>query len=412
MNIKERYRMSCQEIDRHEVMKRVERQELNLIEASEQLHLSYRQTKRLWGAYKNLGILGILSKNKGKNRSFPQDFKDQVMAAVQGKYSDFGPTLASEKLKEIDGLKINRETLRQWMIGANLWAGKKRRKARIHQTRERRARLGELVQVDGSPHAWLEDRGPYCCALVFIDDATSKLMALRFEPSETTMGYFRATKTYIETHGRPLCFYSDKDSVFLVARKDRIDGLRGETQYQRAMRQLGIKMILANSPQAKGRVERANQTLQDRLIKEMRLRGINTIEAANHFAPEFIKIYNEKFEKPAKNPEDAHLPNSHTSADLHRILSIQTSRKLSKNLEFSYLKKLYQIQRLGSGYALRYTSVTVCEQMDGNIEILRNEESLSYKVCEPHHPQPMICDTKELNHLVDVLIENNQKVAA
>jgi hypothetical protein len=201
---------------------------------------------------------GILSKNKGGNRAFRPDFKGKAMTVVRNQYPDFGPTLASEELKEVNGIKINRETLRHWMVEAQLWTGKKRKKARIHQSRERRHRLGEPIQIDGSPHDWFEGRGPYCCALVFIDDATSNLMTLRFEPSETTVGYFRATQSCIEAHGRPLAFYSDRDSVFLVSRKDRIDGFVGETQFQRAMCQLNINMIVARHRQKAGLNELIN----------------------------------------------------------------------------------------------------------------------------------------------------------
>jgi len=401
MNIRDAYKVTSQDLSRLNVLGRIERRELTQMEAAELLGLSGRQVKRIWKRYKTLGLEGIRAQYIGGNRSFSEELKEAALVAVRERYSDFKPTFASEKLEEVENIKVNHETLRQWMMAEGLWKGRKRRAARIHQSRLRRSCYGEMVQIDGSPHDWFEGRGPYCCAYVFIDDATSCLMALRFEPTETTQGYFRAVHSYLEEHGRPASFYSDKDSIFVVARGDRIDGLKGETQFQRAMRQLQIVMISAHSPQAKGRVERANQTLQDRLIKEMRLRGINTIEEANAFSSEFMKMYNQKFAKPPAQSEDAHRPMGCDVEKLGQILSYQTSRKLSKNLEFSYHKLIYQIQRIGMGYSLRYTRVIVCEKLDGGIDVMRGEETLRYKVLGEAENQPELCDSKGLNKLLD-----------
>jgi transposase len=382
-------------------MERIGRNDLTQKEAAGLLGVSERQVKRIWKRYKASGLSGIQLKHVGKNRSFDATFKEQVLAVVRGRYADFKPTFASEKLAEIENLKVNRETLRQWMIEDGLWKKRRRRAARIHQSRIRRSRFGEMIQIDGSPHDWFEGRSPYCCAYVFIDDATSRLMALRFEPTETTQGYFRTVYSYLIEHGRPASFYSDKDSVFVVGRCDSIDGLKGETQFQRAMRQLQIVMISAHSPQAKGRVERANQTLQDRLIKEMRLRGINNMEEANKFSPEFIKMYNQKFAKPPAVDENAHRLIGYEHRNLIQILSYQEGRTLSKNLEFSYYKVIYQIQRIGTGYSLRHAKVIVCEKIDGTIDVLRGQEILKYKVLGEAENQPELSDSKTLNKLLD-----------
>lgn len=378
-------------------------------EAGEILGLSVRQIKRVWKRYKDSGSAGVIGRHVGGNRAFTQAFKEKVLGAVQTSYADFKPTFASEKLQEREGLCVNHETLRRWMMGAGLWKGRKRKSARIHQSRERRSQYGELVQIDGSPHAWFEERGPKCCAYVFVDDATSNILQLRFEPTETTLGYFRCIASYVQSHGLPGAFYSDKHSIFLVSHGDKVSGLKGITQFQRAMESLKIHLICAHSPQAKGRVERANQTLQDRLIKEMRLRGISSLDEANAFAPEFIKMYNKKFGVEAANPLDAHRPLTHTPEALRQILSHQETRVLSKNLEVSYKKKIYQVQRVGSGYSLRHAALTVCEHRDGSIELTRGSEILKYKIFSKVNEEPEIVDVKEINRVLD---EKFMEVAA
>jgi transposase len=401
MEKRTRYTMTSQEIERVSVMKRLESRDLDQRQASEILGVSVRQIKRLWKRYRVCGSQGLVSLRVGGNRAFTQDFKGRVLMAVHESYSDFKPTFAAEKLLEREHLSVNHETLRCWMMEDGLWKGRKRKKARIHQSRERRAQYGELVQIDGSPHAWFEGRGPKCCALVFIDDATSRILHLRFEPTETTFGYFRCIESYVKSYGLPGAFYSDKHSIFFVSHGDKISGLKGVTQFKRAMDALKIQLICAHSPQAKGRVERANETLQDRLVKEMRLRGISTLERANAFAPEFIKTHNKKFAVEAANPKDAHRVLTHTPSELKQVLSHQETRKLSKNLELSYNNKIYQIQRLGSGYSLRYSAVTVCEYMDGSVTLIRGTEVLKYKTFSSVQKGPKVADCKEINAILD-----------
>lgn len=301
--------MNCKEIERAGIMKRVMDKEITQQDASLQLNITIRQVKRLSKRFRDEGEAGLVSKRIGKgNRKFKESVKQNALDLIKLHYFDFKPTFASEKLEERHGIKINRETLRGWMQKEGIWKGRKRSKARIHQSRERRSCVGELIQIDGSHHDWFEGRASKCCLLVFIDDATSRLMHLRFEPSETTIGYFAGIESYVLTHGCPVAFYSDKDSVFVVNHPDKIDGLKGQTQFQRAMQELGIHMISAHSPQAKGRVERANGTLQDRLIKEMRLLGISDIETANAYLSEFIEIHNKKFAEEPFSMVDAHKP--------------------------------------------------------------------------------------------------------
>ena len=200
---------------------------------------------------------------------------------IRERYHDFGPTLAREKLIELHQITVGKETLRQWMTEAGIWTSRRERKQRIYQPRARRDCLGELVQIDGSHHWWFENRGPKCALLVYIDDATGKLLHLRFAPSENTFDYLQATKTYLEEWGKPIAFYSDKHGVFRSTHASEKDRTTGLTQFGRALYELNIDIICANTPQAKGRVERANRTLQDRLVKELRLRGISTLDDAN-----------------------------------------------------------------------------------------------------------------------------------
>ena len=217
----------------------------------------------------------VVSRKRGRasNRRHGETFRRTVLALVREHYPDFGPTLAAEKLAERHGLRLGVETLRQWMMADGLWIDRRHRLPSPHQPRRRRECLGELVQIDGSEHAWFEDRGPMCTLLAFVDDATSRLMQLRFVASESAFDYFRATRDYLETHGKPVAFYSDKHSIFRVNNGEGGDRV---TQFGRALAELNIDIICANSPQAKGRVERAFGTLQDRLVKELRLAGIAT----------------------------------------------------------------------------------------------------------------------------------------
>jgi hypothetical protein len=234
-----------------------------------------------------------------------------------------------------------------------------------HQLRPRRSCVGELVQIDGSHHDWFEGRRDKCCLLVFIDDASGQLQQLRFEEAETTFGYFAATRSYIKAHGRPLAYYSDKHGVFRVNRPESQSDK--STQFERALQALDIQLICANSPQAKGRVERANGTLQDRLVKELRLRNISDIEAANAFMPTFMADYNRRFAVVPSSAVNAHREALPTEEVMDFIFSFQETRRLSKNLELSYLNEIFQVNSTTPGYTLRGATVTVCQARDGSI---------------------------------------------
>jgi transposase len=285
---KEHITMSQKEVDRLEVIQATVSKQILQSDAAAQLGLSVRQIKRLVKRYRQDGAAGLISGRRGKrpNNCIADRVREEALSLVRRNYADFTPTFAHEKLSEIHRLAFSVETLRQWMIADSIWKPKQRKKARVHQRRPRRPCLGELVQIDGSPHDWFEGRGERCTLIVFIDDATSRLMALRFVPAETTQAYMETLQGYLERNGRPVALYSDKHSIFRVNHPDH-EG--NQTQFSRALKTLDIESIHANTPQAKGRVERANQTLQDRLVKEMRLRNMDDMECANAFLPEFIE---------------------------------------------------------------------------------------------------------------------------
>lgn len=392
-----RIQMSLEELGRLQVIERVKTKRLSQVKAAATLKLSTRQLRRLIRAYEQSGAPGLISKRTGKasNRRIQDEVKTRAISLLTTRYPDFGPTFAHEKLTEMHGFKFSVETLRQWMIEVGLWQGKKRRKARVHQQRPRRPQRGELVQIDGSPHDWFEGRRPNCCLLVFIDDATSELLALHFVEHECLQGYFKAVEQHVRQHGRPLAYYSDKHSIFRVPIKEAKTG-DGQTQLSRALKELGIDLICANTPQAKGRVEKANQTLQDRLVKELRLHNISDINTANVFLPTFIKDYNARFAVKAAHPVDAHrLVSKAILARLPQILIQKHQRKISKNLQLQYQHKVYQIQAPKQAYTLRGATITVCDN-DGDISLLYQGNMLSYKVFDLGNEPVPVMDSKAI----------------
>ncbi|GEK71039.1 Integrase core domain-containing protein [Paracoccus denitrificans] len=247
--------------------------------------------------------------------------------------------MMQRKLHERHGIRVSSESLRQWMMAAGLWQSRAQRR-RVHQPRLRRESLAELIQIDGSEHRWFEDRGPVCTLLVFIDDATGKLMQMRFVDSESTQAYFAALQDYLQTHGRPVAFYSDKRSIFRVNRTEART-CHGMTQFGRALCELNIEIICANSSQAKGRVERANRTLQDRLVKELRLAGIRDIAAANAFLPGFIEAHNLRFAQAPARSDDLHRPLNLPASRLSDILCLRDQRQVGSNLVVHYERRKF-----------------------------------------------------------------------
>lgn len=403
--------LSHQEIDRLSVIQSAIRRQLTQAEAALQLGIGIRQVKRLIRAYRIQGAAGLISGHRGKrpNNAIDDAVRRQALQLVQAHYADFSPTFAHEKLTELHGFHFSVETLRQWMMAGGLWQAKSRKQAHIHQRRPRRPRLGELVQIDGSPHDWFEERGPRCTLIVFIDDATSRLMALRFAPTETTQAYMETLSEHLELHGRPVALYSDKHSIFRVNHPDKEGEL---TQFTRALKTLGIEPIHANTPQAKGRVERANLTLQNRLVKELRLQGIDSIEEANRFLPTFIEDYNRRFAVEPQHADDAHREVLHSPEELELILCLHHARKLSKNLTLQFHNTEYQLQGYGKGYRLRGATVTVCEAFDGSVTLLHKGLTLACRKLQQGEAPVPVVDEKSVHAQIERAKQKQQQKPA
>lgn len=296
------------------------------------------------------------------------------------------------------GYRLSVETPRQWMKVEGLWQTQERKRARIHQRRPRRPCLGEIVQIEDSPHDWFEGRAPRCTLIVFIDDATGRLMGLRFAPAETTQAYGETLDDYLRAPGRPVALYSDKHSIFRINRPDQEGEL---TQFTRALMSLDIAPIHAKSFQAKGRGERAHQTLQDRLVKELRLHGLSDINAANAFLPTFLTTHNARFARAPVSPVDAHRPLLHTPAELALILCLRCARRLSKNLTCQFRNAQYQLQGYGRGYRLRGAAVTVCAAFDGTVTLLHDGRLLPTRLFAKGMPPIPLDDEKSLSHTLE-----------
>lgn len=393
--------MSQKEANRGQVLSLLEEGKIGRDEAVKRMGVTARQARRIIKRYRVEGLSGLISKKRGRasNRRLDEVAKATAIELIGSHYRDFGPTLANEKLAELHGIQLSVESTRQLMIRAGYWRTQKGGAVCAHPMRERRARFGELIQIDGSPHDWFEGRGEYCTLLVFIDDATGRLTQLRFTPAETTLGYMRVLHDHILAHGVPAALYSDKHSIFRINAKEA-DG-EAETQFSRAARELGIECIHARSPQAKGRVERANQTLQDRLVKEMRLAGINGMDSANAWLPGYVADYNRRFAVVPKDASDAHLAYPGTREALLRTLSVQVTKTLSKNLSCQHENQLLQIVTTGTGLGLRGAKVTIHEHFNGRKELLWKKRGLTYSVMDKPLRQAAVADSKAVNTRVD-----------
>jgi transposase len=395
--------MSNREITRLEVMQRLKDKRLRQHEASRMLGISVRQVKRLFRAYKARGPSGLVSRRRGKpsNHQLDPNIMQQAIDLICEHYQDFGPTLAHEKLTEKHDLWLSRESVRGIMIAEGWWKPKRAKEPSTHPMRERRACFGELVQIDGSDHDWFEGRAPSCTLLVYIDDATGQLLELWFVPEETFFGYCEASRHYFERYGKPVAFYSDKHGIFRVNQPRPLGTTSGLTQFGRAMQELDVQIICANTPQAKGRIERANQTLQDRLVKELRLRRISDVDSANAFLPEFRTDYNRRFAVVPRSNHNAHRPLL-KSENLDILLTHQKTGTLSKNLTVQSKGVIYQIQSNRPDYALRNAQVTVCENAKGEVTILYKNKTLAYTIYQKSPRQAEVVDTKTLDRQIKV----------
>lgn len=401
MNIKDTRRIA--------ILDRVEEKTMTQAQAAEVLAITDRQVRRLLKRYQDHGASGVIHKLRGLPGNHQADTRllDEALDIVRQQYPDFSVTLAHEKLVKLHRFTYSRETLRSAMMEVGLWHVKRKPKTIAHPIRDRRECEGELVQIDGSPHDWFEGRAPYCTLLVFIDDATGKLKYLQFMLHETTVGYMAGVKHYLEENGKPQSLYSDRHSIFRVNSRKRgaaeVTDEVGITQFDRAMHELDIELIFANSPQAKGRVERMNETLQGRLPKEMRLLKINSLEEGNRYLPTYMEEFNKQFGVVAISSRDAHRPLK-AQEKLGEVLVQKHVRIVSKSLTVSYENKLLQIKpRTGSdGRVLWHQRVEIRHDSNDRISISYQSRNLEYTVVKVHQNSHVV-DSKRLNHTVDKL---------
>jgi hypothetical protein len=403
--------MSERELRRVEVLAELEDGRIDATAAAHVLAISRRQVFRLLKRFREEGPSALAHRARGRvpNNRIGDARRELAIDLVRERYGDFGPTLAAEMLAERHGLRVSRETLRGWMIEDGLWLSRKQRRT-FHQPRLRRERLGELVQIDGSEHRWFEDRGPKCSLLVFIDDATSRLMHLAFVPSETTESYFAALNAYLAAHGRPVAFYSDKHSVFRVAREDPKTG-HGITQFGRALEELGIEILCANSSQAKGRVERANRTLQDRLVKALRLAGISDMDGGNTFLQGFVERHNLRFAKAPRRPDDLHRPLNVGPDRLRGILCRREERYVDRNLTLRHDRRRITLARTPETEELAGKYVDVHLYPDGAMEVRHRSIALPFTVFDHDQQrvtQAAIIENKHLSAVLEHIRDEQQ----
>lgn len=369
--------MSMKELKRLKVIQEAIEGQITQKAASAMIGLSERQARRLIRAVRQEGERGVVHRSRGRpsNRRIPGKIKNKALQQYRKKYRDFGPTLATEKLMELDGIKVSAETLRQWLLEGGLW--QKRRKRSLHRRwRPRKDCFGQMVQMDGSHHDWLEGRGPELVLMGYIDDATNRVFG-RFYDYEGTLPAMDSFKRYVRRYGLPQSVYLDKHSTYKSTKKltieEELAGLAPMSQFERALDELGVEVIHAHSPQAKGRIERLFGVLQDRLIKEMRLRGITTKEEANEFLKEYLPKYNRKFKVCPANKTDVHvrLPRYF---NLDTYLCVKTQRTVRNDQTIAHNGNLYQIEE-----AVVSKKVTVEERLDGSLHITSAGAALKYR---------------------------------
>ena len=378
--------MSQKELRRVEVLARVKSRELKVVDAASLVEVSYRHAKRLWKRYREEGAKGLRHRSAGRAscRAKPARFRRRVLKLVREKYGGgegerFGPTLAAEHLASEDGMRMDAETLRRWMLAEGLWSRQRKRKP-YRQRRERRRHFGELVQMDGSFHDWLEQRGPGGCLMNMTDDATSEV-ELRLGEEETIWAAANTLRAWIEKHGVPQALYVDWKNVYKRAPTQR-EQLRGEepvTQFGRMCEKLGIAILAAGSPQAKGRVERNHGTHQDRLIKKMRRKKIRTHEQANvYLQQDYLPEHNRRFRCAAAEAEDYHRQ-APSAAELGEVFRLESERIISNDWVVRYDNRLFQVQAQSRKYAPAQGKVVVSQWQDGRVEIEYRGRKLPWK---------------------------------
>jgi transposase len=348
------------ELKRLHVISKVMAGALTQRDAATLISLSERQIRRIVKRIREEGDEGIRHRSRGRPSHRKLPFKDTIVQLYRKRYPDFGPTLFTEKLKEREGITVSRETVRTWLLEADEWKRYRRRKPH-RQWRERKDHYGEMLQMDGSHHDWFEGRGPRCVLVAYIDDATGSAYG-RFYGYEGTIPAMDSFKRYITTYGLPMSVYVDKHTTYKSwARRDEFHETEPISQFGRALQELGVKMLHAHSPQAKGRIERLFKTFQDRLVKEMRLRGLSTLPQANRFLASYLPVYNRRFSVPPKKKENLHRT---VTVDLDTVLCIKTERTLKNDHTIQHNGTLYQIED-----RIRAKKVMVEELIDGRMRI-------------------------------------------
>jgi transposase len=385
----ERIALSQKERDRLHVLRELEQGGLKQVAAAQRMKLTDRQVRRLLRRWRQEGDRAVIHGLRGRpsNRKFAISFQRKVLARVAQRYADFGPTLAAEHLAQ-EGFVVSCETLRKWMTQAAFWRPRRQRVKKIHVWRERRASFGELVMQDSSPFRWLEDRGPACQLIAVIDDASSRMHA-HFAEHDTTEENLRTFGGWLRRYGRPLAHYTDQNSIFRsdapAAVSEQLQGERARSQFGRALKELGIEWIAAQSPQAKGRIERLFATLQDRLVKEMRLAGIDSIEAANHFLQtRFLAEWGRRFTVAPHNPRNAHRPLGRAQR-LEEILSVRVVRTVAQDHTVSWEGNLWGVTREDVCAGLRGAAVEIERRLDGSHWLRYRSRYLHLRPC----PEPL-----------------------
>jgi len=374
--------MSDKELRRAGVLARVESGELKLLDAAVVMGVTYRQSKRLAKRYREGGTVGLKHGGAGResNRKKPKKFRERVMRLVGKKYSGeegerFGPTLAAEHLASDDGVEVNAQTLRRWMLAEGLWS--RARKRRWHRKRrERKEHVGELVQMDGSFHEWLEERGPRGCLMNMVDDASGNTLA-RMGKEETIWAAVAVLRAWIKKYGIPVALYTDWKNVYVreASSKEQLQGVVPVTQFGRMCQRLGIRIIAANTAQAKGRVERNHGTHQDRLVKKLRLKNIKTYAEANLFLEkQYLPEHNRRFGKTPSQPEDYH-----RAAELEEVFHLETRRILGNDWVVRHENHYYQVLAQSRNYAPAKSQVTVCEWEDGRVQIRYRDREVRWQ---------------------------------
>lgn len=401
--------MSVKEAGRLTVVRQVLDGQLKQVQAAQKLGVSVRHVKRLCRRVREQGSAGLISKRRGQrsNRKIDDGIRQAVLDLVRQRYSDFGPELAREHLASKHGFIHSTETLRCWMIEAGLWTPKKRRAPRVHSPRQRRACLGELVQIDGSHHDWFEGRAPKCCLIAFIDDATGRVLGGRFEATETTEGYLGVLQRYVSEHGAPLALYSDRHSIF--TKHDSEDPK--PTQFERALLQLNIESICAHSPQAKGRVERLFQTLQDRMCKAMRLANISSMEEANMWLATYLSEHNARFAVAPRQSTDMHRRWERSAHELSCICALHHQRQLSAQGSCRFEGAILQIEANQPHAPKASATVDIVQFADGRLELSWRSQVLKHRTygLHEHLGRSKAADDKTLDARVDAIRDKEQR---